>query len=159
VNEDSIFQYITSTFEGVDPSTGLGDFFFIYDPDRDLPPNRQLPFATLVTGDNYDHVSNLSRPSVYRLNIGISKKSYLSLFGSIAPRPGPDGIIDSGHDYTALDQLMPHPVYGRMNWVCILNPSDATFRSVVQPLLAEAYEIAVRNHTNWVSRERVASSD
>jgi len=34
---------------------------------------------------------------------------------------------------TALDQLMPHPVYGRMFWVCVLNPSDVTFQKVQPP--------------------------
>jgi hypothetical protein len=42
---------------------------------------------------------------------------------------------------------MPHPVvYGRMYWVCILNPSEATFQAVVQPLLAEAYKLDVARH-------------
>ena len=160
VSEGAIVEYITRTFESVNPATSpSGDTFFIYDPDGNLPPNRQLPFATLVTGDDYDNVSNLSRPSVYRLNIGVSKKTFLSLLGSLPPRPGPNGIIGAGYDYTALDKLMPHPVYGRMNWVCILNPSDAKFRSVVQPLLTEAYQIAARNHKNWTARKQDSSSE
>jgi hypothetical protein len=38
---------------------------------------------------------------------------------------------------------MPHPVYGRNHWVCVLNPSDSTFESV-KPLLAEAYQIGLK---------------
>jgi hypothetical protein len=43
-------------------------------------------------------------------------------------------------DYAALDQVVPHPVYARQLWVSILNPSDASFRDVVLPLLAEAHD-------------------
>ena len=46
---------------------------------------------------------------------------------------------------TALHQLMPHPVYAPQSWVCVLNPSPETFRAA-QPLLAEAYAMAVRRH-------------
>src|SRR5436190_22720963 len=118
MNEASITQYITDTFEGVDTFTvdATGDTFFFYDPDH------MIPFVTLITNDNYDQFSNLNRPSVFRLNIGISKKSYNSLFGS-RPSPSTPGrvadAIGTG-DFTALDQLMPHPVYARMYWVCIL---------------------------------------
>ena len=38
---------------------------------------------------------------------------------------------------------MPHPVYRRNHWVCVLNPSEKTFEKL-KPLLAEAYAIAVR---------------
>lgn len=43
--------------------------------------------------------------------------------------------------FTAVDRLLPHPVYGWMSWVCVLSPSPATFQTVV-PLLAEAYDLA-----------------
>ncbi|MEP6774601.1 MAG: DUF6194 family protein [Chloroflexota bacterium] len=55
--------------------------------------------------------------------------------------------------FTALDQLMPHPFYGKMHWVCTLNPSDETFRTVVQSLLAEAYERDLRKHTKRADRK------
>jgi hypothetical protein len=83
----------------------------------------------------FDRASNLDRPAVFRLNIGVSKKSYSSLF--------PD---DLQHDFAALDRLLPHPVYGKNHWVCVLNPSDATFRSL-HPLLAGAYGIAAGRQT------------
>ena len=43
-------------------------------------------------------------------------------------------------DYAALDRLVPHPVYARQLWISILNPSDATFRDIVMPLLTEAHD-------------------
>ncbi|HEY6408259.1 MAG TPA: DUF6194 family protein [Ktedonobacteraceae bacterium] len=148
MNEAQISQYITETFEGVDVVVASGDSFFFYNPDSNVPADHRFPFVTLVTSDSYDQFSNLNRPSVFRLNIGIGKQTFHSLFG-LAKRPsGRDSEAESGdtssdYDFTALDQLMPHPVYGRMYWVCVLNPSDETFETKVQPLLTEAYELAV----------------
>ena len=70
--------------------------------------------------------------------------TFLAVFGKAVGRPNADGVIESGYDYTALDQVMPHPVYGNMYWLCVLNPSLATFEQV-KPLLAEAYASAARN--------------
>jgi hypothetical protein len=39
-----------------------------------------------------------------------------------------------------------------MFWVCVLNPSAATFE-VVKPLLAEAYNLSVRKHARQGSQE------
>ena len=46
------------------------------------------------------------------------------------------------HDFTAIDRVMPHPVYGAYHWICVLSPSEATFETL-KPLLAEAYGRAV----------------
>jgi hypothetical protein len=43
-------------------------------------------------------------------------------------------------DYAAFERVLPHPVYAKQLWISILNPSDATFRDVVLPLLAEAHD-------------------
>lgn len=145
MNEESITQYINDTFDGIHSVSAMGATFFFYDPDG------KFPFATIVTTDEHDQASNLSRPSVFRLNIGISKATYHSLFG---PQTSSDSdSSDSGYDFTALNQLMPHPVYGKMYWVCVLNPSVATFESVVQPLLAEAYSRDVSKYAKRTARE------
>jgi hypothetical protein len=151
VDESSITQYITDAFDGVDVVVASGDSFFFYDPGGALPPDRRLPFATLVTGDRYDSVSQLDRPSVFRLNIGVSAATYRSLFGPQPSTPGAAGVVDTDHDFAALDRIMPHPVYAPMSWVCVLNPSAATF-GAVRPLLAEAYELAVRRHAARAAR-------
>jgi hypothetical protein len=70
----------------------------------------------------------LRRPGVFRLNIGVSRATFERLLGA-----------DAEPDYTALDRILPHPVYARQLWVSILNPSDATFADVVIPLLDEAH--------------------
>ncbi|MCA1644288.1 MAG: DUF6194 family protein [Chloroflexi bacterium] len=91
MDESDITRYITETVAGLDIVTathgiGAGDTFFTYDPERNLDPKRRLPFATIVTKDygDFDRASNLNRPGVFRLNIGLSTATYQSLFG---PQP------------------------------------------------------------------------
>ena len=133
MNEDAIISAIVQGFEGVETATANGDTFFFY---RD---ERMFPFTTLVMSDFNDSHSDLNRPGVFRLNIGVSKQTYQSLFGAQTFQ-GEDAA--PGHDFTALDTIMPHPVYGRQYWVCILNPSQATFEARVRPLLVEAHGLA-----------------
>jgi hypothetical protein len=139
MDEALIRDYVSAAYEDVDvvvgsreagsPEISWGDTFFIHSQDR-----HQFPFATIVTKDygDFDNASKLDRPTVFRLNIGVSKETYRALFPN-----------DTTHDFTALDRLMPHPVYGRNHWVCVLNPTDATFASL-RPLLDEAYQISVK---------------
>jgi hypothetical protein len=131
MNEASIRTYIVQTFPdiGVVDSTG-GTFFF-------TDPEQKFPFVTLATSDEFDGASGLGRPGVFRLNVGVSKQTFGTLFGA----PASGGV--SEYDYTALDRIMPHPVYGKMYWVCMLNPSAETFETV-RGLLAEAYEAGMR---------------
>ena len=112
---------------------------------------------TLVTNDLYDQFSNLNRPSVFRLNIGIGKQTFRSLFGEPSLPSGRDSAArsfenPSDYDFTALDQIMPHPVYGRMFWVCVLNPGEETFETKVRQLLAEAHDLAVSKHKRREAR-------
>ena len=115
MNDAEISRYITDTFEGVDVVVASDASFFFYNPDSTLPPDHRFPFVTIVTSDAYDQFSNLNRPSVFRLNIGIGKQTFRSRFGlPKAPAGGDDAAesddTSSDHDFTALDQLMPHPV-------------------------------------------------
>jgi hypothetical protein len=157
MNESEISQYITETFEGVDIVVASGDSFFFYNPDRNLPPDHRFPFVTIVTSDINDQFSNLNRPSVFRLNIGIGKQTFRSLFGEPSLPSGRDSAAisdenSSDYDFTALDQIMPHPVYGRMFWVCVLNPGEVTFETKVRQPLAEAYDLAVSKHKRRAAR-------
>ena len=150
MDSPSIAEYISGTFADIHPVAAWGETSFFYNPGRKLP--RGIYFATLKDkdGDN-DRASNLQRPSVFRLNIGISKQTYRSLFGPQPPRPAAGGVVDTGHEYITLDQLLPHPVYGWMSWVSVLYPSAATFETV-KPLLAEAYDLAVGKFAKRVER-------
>ncbi len=157
MNEAEVSQYITATFDGVDVVVASGDSFFFYNPDINVPPDHTFPFVTLVTSDGNDDFSNLNRPETFRLNIGLSKQTFRTLFGTprlpeygvSAAESGPDA---SDYDFTTLDQLMPHPVYGGMYWMCVLNPSDETFATKVQPLIAEAYDMAVSKYNRKTDR-------
>jgi hypothetical protein len=151
MNESEISQYIIAAFEGVDVVVASGDSFFFYNPDRKVPPDHRCMFVTIVTSDINDQFSNLNRPSVFRLNIGIDKQTFRSLFGKPSLPSGSDSAAISGenesfYDFTALDQIMPHPVYGRMFWVCVLNPGEETFETKVRQLLGEAYNLAVSKY-------------
>jgi hypothetical protein len=147
VDQDTIIQYITDTFSGVEvvrptDGPGAGDTFFFYDPERNIDPTRRLPFATIVTKDygDFDNSSQLNRPDVFRLNVGLNRDTFRALFEN----------SNSQHDFAALDRLMPHPAYAPQSWVCVLNPSVQTFESV-KPLLAEAYTIVKNRHTRQVT--------
>jgi hypothetical protein len=134
MDETTLAQYISDTFAGVETTTAFGYTFFFYRSER------RLPFATIASTDNeYERISNLDRPGVYRLNIGVSKQTFQSLFGA-------DKVDVSAYDFTALDTLMPHPDYAAQSWLCVLSPSDPTLEKV-RTMLAEAYDIAVRRHT------------
>ncbi len=73
---------------------------------------------------------------MYRLNIGVSRETFKYMFGT-------EKVNVSDYDFTVLDTLLPHPDYSAQFFICVLSPSNGTFEKV-RPLLAEAYEIAVR---------------
>lgn len=163
MDEVEMSKYITDTFTGVDMAEAEKNSFYFYNPDPNVPPEHMFPFVTLMTNDINDQFSNLDRPSVFRLNIGVSKQTFRSLFGEPElPSDSRGAPIEGEHtyafDFTALDTLMPHPVYGRMYWVCILNPSAETFATKVQPLLAEAYDTAVGKYERKVAHEKQSAS-
>jgi len=124
-----IASWITSTYPGTVVAEAMGATFFSLD-ERHWPN-----FATIVTTDEHDvgNPSDLARPGVYRLNIGVGKATFERLVG---------GIADP--EYAVLDTVIPHPVYARQRWIAILNPSQATFDDVVKPLIAEAHERLAR---------------
>lgn len=151
MDANDLKRHICDTFDGVNLLEASGDMFFIYDPNRDLPAERQMPFATIVTGDRYDSVSDLSRPDTYRLNIGLTKATYGSLFGSSPTQRDERGVWQTGFDYAATDVLMPHPVYAPQYWVCVVNPADVSL-DAVRELLIEAHGFAARKYAKQQAR-------
>ena len=131
MNEKAVIDYILHTFPEVEKTSAYGYQMFFYRSDR------KLSFATLISSDyEYDHVSNLSRPGVFRLNIGVSKQTFHSLFSTAE-------VDLKGYDFTALDVIMPHPEYAQYHFICVLSPGEETFEKI-HTLLAEAYDIAAR---------------
>jgi hypothetical protein len=134
IDEQFITSYITDTFEHVGTTVNLGYTFFFYRDDH------IHAFATIAsTGSEYEKISNLDRPGVYRLNIGLSRETFQEMFGK--------GRIDTSvYDFTALDMIMPHPDYSTQHFICVLSPGQATFDEKIRPMLAEAYDVAMKRY-------------
>jgi len=139
IDESFITSYITNTFENVETAVNLGYTFFFYRDDH------MHAFATIAsTGNEYEKISNLDRPGVYRLNIGLRRETFQALFGK--------GKIDlSPYDFTALDTIMPHPEYSSQHFICVLSPGEATFERI-RSLLAEAYDVALKRYDKRKAR-------
>ncbi|MET3474161.1 DUF6194 family protein [Variovorax atrisoli] len=126
MTEDAITQYLIDMLAGGHFQIADDNTFFFHDGDD------KLPFATIVTKDNeFDNASKLDRPGMFRLNLGVGKETFRALFGEQPAAP----------DYSVIDTLMPHPLYAKMYWVSVINPSAKTFETV-KPLIAEALSLA-----------------
>ena len=136
-----ISNWLTNRFDHVVPKNSWGETSFFINPGNRLPSGAY--FATLKEkdGDN-DKASNLNREGVFRLNFGPGKVAFEPLFGKPPARPPKGGIIEGPWDFGAQNQLMPHPIYGWMSWMCILNPGTKMFDRC-KPLLEQAYEKAL----------------
>jgi len=133
MTEDAITDHFIDLLPGGHFEVADDNTFFFHNADN------KFPFATLVTKDSeFDSASKLNRPGVFRLNIGVGKETFRALFGEQE---------QTDIDFTALDRLMPHPVYGKMYWVSVINPSDKTFETI-KPLIAQARSLAVARDRN-----------
>lgn len=109
-----------------------GDMFLMHGADD------KFPFATIITKDNeFDAASDLNRDGVFRLNMGIDRDSFTALFGDRHFK-GIGGYLKSDIDFQALNVIFPHPMYGAMYWISVLNPDEAMFE-VLKPYLSVAY--------------------
>lgn len=117
-----------------------GERALYYNPDRKLKRGVYILTIKEKDGPN-DKSSRLDREKVYRLNIGIHKSTFLKLFGVLPNRPGKGETVGMDVDFSLPDRILPHPVYAWMGWICVLNPSEATFETL-KPLITEAYEYA-----------------
>ena len=117
------------------PELAWGDAFFYYAPDGRMPHNVQ-PYGTIVT-KNYpdDAASDLDPPDRWRVNIHVDRPTFRKLTGR-----EPRGVV-LPHDYAAADRVMPHPVYGSLGWVAVVNPGERTTETVVR-LLRDAHDAA-----------------
>jgi hypothetical protein len=122
------------------PEVSWGDSFFFYDPDDAGPDNRRFPFATIVTKDypGFDTASDLDRPGVFRLNLAVGRDRFAELFGF---PPAAFAERRDEFDFTALDQIIPHPVYATQGWISVLVPGAGSGELVTQAI-AYAYERA-----------------
>ena len=136
-----LIEEIGACFAGLAPQHHWGELTFFYNPGGQLRRGTYICTIKDKDGEN-DKASRLDREGVYRLNLSLPRPDYFHRFGPLPERPGKGGTIHGEWDFTALDRLTPHPVYGWMGWVSVLNPSRKTFE-IVKPLLALSYEKAV----------------
>jgi hypothetical protein len=131
-------------YKGLNLLHTYGEKSLFYNPDNLLV--KGVYFATIkeVDGPN-DKASNLNREGVFRLNLGITKQSYEKLFGTKPARPAKGGIVNTGHDFTELNVLTPHPIYAWLHWVAVLNPEAETL-DVVFNLFDESYKEVLKKY-------------
>lgn len=117
------------------PEPAWGDMFFYYAPDGRMPAAGQ-PYGTIVTSDQPgDDSSDLDPPGRWRVNVQVGRAVFRELTGEDPGGPRRD------RDAAAADRFMPHPVYGALGWVAVVNPGTATGDTVLR-LLREAHEAA-----------------
>lgn len=134
---DQLHEFLTSQLDGVSPQNSWGETAYFYNPGNLL--KRGTYFATIKEKDGEnDRASNLDRDGIWRLNFGVPKTEFHKLFGQPPARPAKGGVIEGPWDFTQLDQLTPHPVYGWMSWLAINVPSLQSFE-LCKPLLVEAH--------------------
>lgn len=140
MNPSDIIELCLLRYKGTVLVKAWGETSIFYNPNGLLKRGVYLMTIKEKDGDN-DKSSLLNREGVYRLNTGISKKSYISKFGSVPTRPLAGGIVDVDYDFTKQNIIMPHPVYAWMSWICVLNPSKDTFDEFLE-YIDESYELA-----------------
>jgi hypothetical protein len=117
------------------PEIAWGDAFFYYAPDGRMPQHVQ-PYGTIVTKDYPDDASSdLDRPGRWRVNIHVDRATFQELTGE-EPRS-----LTRSRDFAAADVVNPHPVYGALSWIAVVNPAEKTTDTVVQ-LLHAAHDAA-----------------
>lgn len=140
MNPDEILKKLLADYDGISMVDAWGEISLFYNPNHRLP--RGVYFATIKErdGDN-DTASNLDREDVFRLNIGTSKPLYIERFGQLPKRPLKGKVIDGEWQFSKANELMPHPIYGWMGWVSVINPTEELF-SAIRPIIDAAYEKA-----------------
>lgn len=141
IGPDAVHDYIIGALAGVVPKSVWGETAFFYNPG--LRFARGAYFATIKEkdGDN-DRASGLDRSEIWRLNMGVGRETFVTMFGRPPVRPAKGQAIEGPWDFRQTDLITPHPVYGWMSWISVLNPSIETWTECGL-LLADAHRRAV----------------
>lgn len=138
---DDILAYCLKNLTGTILVESWGERGIFYNPNHTLKRGTYVLTIKEKDGAN-DKSSHLNRQGIYRVNLGLKKPSFQTLFGPVPARPAAGGVVEMPYDFTAADCLLPHPVYAWMGWISVLNPSPSTFNKL-KPLIQESYEFAV----------------
>ncbi len=134
---DLIYKYFLKNYPDTIVKTTWGEASIFVNPNQCLPSGTY--FATIKTNNGpNDKASKLDRANVFRLNIGIGKPLFQAVFGAPPARPAKGQIIKGPWDFSQINLPMPHPVYGWMSWICVLNPTPDTFKAL-KPWLDTSY--------------------
>ena len=137
---NDIENYILENFEGVVPKSTWGETSFFYNQNKVLPNGVYFCTIKEKDGDN-DKASNLNRDNIFRFSIGISKQSFNNLFNIKFKRPLKGKTIEGNFDFTKTNIITPHPIYGWMSWISVLNPSEECFCEI-KDFLEESHVLA-----------------
>lgn len=151
---DEIIEFI-DTLDGVlilkpqpgdgSPEISWGDLFFFYAPEGVVPTTQ--PFATIVTKDYPDETgSGLDRPGAFRVNIAAGAAEFRAWTGREPRDSAPDDT-----DPATADIVFPHPVYGGLGWLCVVNPGPRT-TGAIRDLLRTAHDLARTRYQRRVNR-------
>ncbi|WP_111766553.1 DUF6194 family protein [Nakamurella deserti] len=114
------------------PALAHGDLFFYWAPDGVLPPGQ--PFATVVTKDYPGEPSSgLDRPGAFRVNVAAGSEEFRRRTG-VAPHDATPGA-------TPDDEVVAHPVYAALGWLCVVNPGERAAADL-RDLLTAAHGLA-----------------
>src|SRR5262245_20497632 len=131
-DQDEMQQLIRDAFP--DAVVATIDSAAFYSVDESHWPN----FATIVWTDEHDigTPSDLARPGVYRVNVGVDRTTFERLVGSL-----------EDPDYAAFDRYVPHPVYAKQRWISVVNPSHETVRETLMPLIKAGHDRLANRRT------------
>ena len=144
ITMDFVLQHLMENYPGLKSADVWGETSLFYNPDGVL--KRGIYFCTLKNKDGEnDKASYLNRADVFRMNFGVSKKTFLSMFQVCPKRPIKGGVIDGDYHFQSLDILTPHPIYGWMAWISIINPSHKSLEGM-RSLIDESYQICMEKY-------------
>lgn len=139
---NGVLDYCLKSLDGVVLAQSWGESGIFYNPDYILKRGVYVLTVKEKDGQN-DKGSWLDREGVFRVNVGLTKETFIKKFGAVPRRPAAGKTAAMDFDFTALDTIMPHPVYAWMGWVCVLNPSEETFAEF-KPMIEESYHFALQ---------------
>jgi hypothetical protein len=151
ISIEEVIAYSLDTFPDLNEDWNWGERSLFYNPHRRLPKGAY--FLTFKVKDGANDSASGIRPGDWRLNIGISKAAFTDRFGAVPARPTAGGVVQTGHDFSQRDRILPHPVYGWMCWIAIVNPTHETFEEI-KPLLRGTYERAVQRYRSRMKQRR-----
>jgi hypothetical protein len=142
---DELINRVLTQYPTLSQNKNWGEKGLFYNPGNQFALGAYVLTFKEKDGEN-DSASKIDRGGIYRLNLKISKKTFIELFGTVPTRAPAGQVVNTGHDFTKLDEVMPHPVYGWMTWIGVLNPSFKTIETMEkQNIFEEAYQAAVKN--------------